>query len=518
MPRITNWLEVERRLANYNTSIKTIETSLVKTNNSRNIMLHALLINLKDLLESQSEISLWFYDIDEPTTSTLPYTSWSTPSEHYGDIFYSRTKGVIYQFKTSGKWEQLNDVTLLNSMALTNSKLESGDHERQVFTTDPTPPYESGDWWIQSDGTLFICQIGRETGARQPNDFINSLDYAEALAKATDNILEVLKGTVIQTTDNAVTYLDKATNTTTTISGNSIKTGELISNNYLSGTRGTLISLDDGTITTRYFKLSSTGEITATGGEIGGFVLDSRSFTHSFYRKYDYDGYDVGLALNVIHSSIDDTDKALLPIYDLSGDGRITISDVTQMIADLNGQTTISHYVSGSVEINSSNPKHCISVKSSNGISVCSMGVAGIHTSFLATNNFVCGYYSGTSFYGLSINNNGDVKTTGNISCNSLTQTSLEKNKKNFEKLDNGLDIVLNTDIYKYNFINDDDKAKKHIGFVIGENYNYSHEITAVDKNDNEIGVDTYSMISVAYKAIQELQEQINKLKEVQNG
>ena len=91
-----------------------------------------------------------------------------------------------------------------------------------------------------------------------------------------------------------------------------------------------------------------------------------------------------------------------------------------------------------------------------------------------------------------------------------ITQTSLEKYKKNFEKLENAITIIKNTDIYKYNLKTEEDKTKKHIGFIIGSNYNYAKEITS-EKND---GVDLYSMISVAYKAIQEQQEQIELLQE----
>ena len=98
----------------------------------------------------------------------------------------------------------------------------------------------------------------------------------------------------------------------------------------------------------------------------------------------------------------------------------------------------------------------------------------------------------------------------GSISCTTLTQTSKEEVKKNFEKLDNALDIVKATDIYKYNLKNEEDTSKKHIGFVIGDNYNYSKEITS--KNND--GVDIYSMVSVCMKAIQEQQETIEKLQQ----
>lgn len=105
------------------------------------------------------------------------------------------------------------------------------------------------------------------------------------------------------------------------------------------------------------------------------------------------------------------------------------------------------------------------------------------------------------------------IKNTG-ITTPSVTQTSREESKKNFEKLQNGLDIINDTEIYKYNLKSQADVDKKHIGFVIGENYKYSKEITSVDKEGKEVGVDTYSMISVAYKAIQEQQEQIEQLQE----
>ncbi len=94
------------------------------------------------------------------------------------------------------------------------------------------------------------------------------------------------------------------------------------------------------------------------------------------------------------------------------------------------------------------------------------------------------------------------------ITTPNLTQTSLASTKKNFERLENALSIVKETDIYKYHLKSQNNNEKKHIGFVIGDEYNYSKKITS---NNND-GVDTYSMISVAFKAIQEQQAIIEKL------
>lgn len=261
---INNWQEVERRLQAQNQIIGAGNNTIVKVNNTLNSFLNALVLNLKDIIEDQSEISLWFYSIDEPTTNTEPYISWTNPSEHIGDFMYSRTKGIVYQYTSSG-WIKNTDATLLKAMALTDSELASTVHERKVFTTQPIPPYRSGDWWIKSDGSLFICQIGK-TDKYNENDFISSVNYAGAIAEKSGNVLEVLKGTVITTTDSAVIYLDKATGTTSQISGDSIRTGIIQSNNYVSNQVGMALNLNQGTIDTKNFKVDSSGNVNLYNG------------------------------------------------------------------------------------------------------------------------------------------------------------------------------------------------------------------------------------------------------------
>lgn len=89
-----------------------------------------------------------------------------------------------------------------------------------------------------------------------------------------------------------------------------------------------------------------------------------------------------------------------------------------------------------------------------------------------------------------------------------FNQVSLKEYKKDFEKLDNALSIIKNTDIYKYHLKSQSGKEQKHIGLVIGDEFKYSKEILS-PKQD---GVDLYSMISTCFKAIQEQQEQIEKI------
>ncbi|MBQ9607852.1 MAG: phage tail protein [Lachnospiraceae bacterium] len=107
--------------------------------------------------------------------------------------------------------------------------------------------------------------------------------------------------------------------------------------------------------------------------------------------------------------------------------------------------------------------------------------------------------------------NSAFFSVTGNITCESLTQTSKKEKKKNFEKLTNAKEILNSVDIYKYNFKKDNNKAKKLIGFVIGDGFNYSEEITSTD-ND---GANVYSMVSVLWQVVKEQQEEIKELKEM---
>ncbi len=107
----------------------------------------------------------------------------------------------------------------------------------------------------------------------------------------------------------------------------------------------------------------------------------------------------------------------------------------------------------------------------------------------------------------------------GDVRCDRVVNNSLEEYKKNIKKFDNALSIIEQIDLYKYNLKSEKDNDKKHIGFVIGKNYNYSSEITVIDTNGKEIGVDTYSMSSLNTQAIKELLERVKVLeRKVENG
>lgn len=91
-----------------------------------------------------------------------------------------------------------------------------------------------------------------------------------------------------------------------------------------------------------------------------------------------------------------------------------------------------------------------------------------------------------------------------------LTQTSLESIKKNVSLYnEDALKLIKNAEIYSYNLKSEKDTDKKHIGFVIGDKYKTPQEVIAKSGD----GIDIYSMCSILWKAVQELTEEIEKLK-----
>ncbi len=134
-------------------------------------------------------------------------------------------------------------------------------------------------------------------------------------------------------------------------------------------------------------------------------------------------------------------------------------------------------------------------------------GNSGILTLMGPQSSIILTSSTNASSYSQDISMYGDG---GIINCTRLNQSSIKEKKKNFEKLTNAKEILNNVDIYKYNFKDEDDAVKKSIGFVIGDDFNYSSEITSVDNN----GVNIYSMLSVVWQVVKEQQEEILNLKE----
>ena len=158
------------------------KSGLTRIEAEQSNILKSLIINLGDSIEDQSEISLWFFN-GIPTLSNVPVIEWEDKSEHIGDFYYDKDTGCAYKFileEDTYLWEQQSDSNLIQALALTNAELDTVDGSRKVFFTTPTTPYDNGDWYVDENSDLYICQISKPlTEQYNPNDFIIASKYTD---------------------------------------------------------------------------------------------------------------------------------------------------------------------------------------------------------------------------------------------------------------------------------------------------------------------------------------------------
>ena len=149
------------------------------------------------------------------------------------------------------------------------------------------------------------------------------------------------------------------------------------------------------------FKLSKEGAIEATEGEIGGFQLGTNTFLTNFSGLYDYNEYDLRLAMCEVMEWIT-ADNALFDILDANSDNIINSGDFIRILNIILGKTENTKNISGTLEINTQNPKNNIAIKK-DGQLVVGLGAGGVNTNILTAGTIVAGYATETDFDGVTI-------------------------------------------------------------------------------------------------------------------
>lgn len=269
--------------------------TLYKVENELNNMLNSFIINLDGVIGSQSDVSLWFYDYI-PTTSNVPYSNWISPADHDGDLFYNKSTGRAYQYVySSNSWVEKTDESLILALATTNSGIDTTiDHERKIYFTEPSPPYDAGDWWIQDDGILYICQLSVVSGSYRKSDWTNSANYVATVAARNNNEITVLKGTVTEITESYVKITDLATGGSTSINGSNIVTGSINADLITSG-RMSANRISGGTIDAKTVSIANDNVILDTEGiklKNGAKVIGTNGLKNTYlYEKEGFAGF-----------------------------------------------------------------------------------------------------------------------------------------------------------------------------------------------------------------------------------
>ena len=194
-------------------------------------------VTTKHLEELQNQvdgnITTWFFN-GVPIVEAYPSSEWTTENDkinHLGDLYYDQDTGYAYRWayeNNTYNWSKIVDADVVKALAVANSAQDTADKKRQVFVSQPLPPYDVGDLWIK-DRELYRCQTTKESGETfENNDWIIATKYTDdTVANQVGNNLTILSGTVTEIREDVDELNTTMTNTTTLVNEQGEKIGTL---------------------------------------------------------------------------------------------------------------------------------------------------------------------------------------------------------------------------------------------------------------------------------------------------
>ena len=145
-------------------------------------------------------VTSWFIT-GEPTNDNYPANEWTTDelkNVHLGDLCYDGDTGYCYRWQLVNGvygWVRIADTDVTKALADAAKAQDTADSKRRVFVTEPIPPYDVGDIWVQGGaGDIMRCQIAKTDGqGYAASDWVKASKYTDdtvanaALNKANQN-------------------------------------------------------------------------------------------------------------------------------------------------------------------------------------------------------------------------------------------------------------------------------------------------------------------------------------------
>lgn len=187
-------------------------------------------------------IETWFYE-GVPTLKNAPASSWTTDKDkdtHLGDLYYDNKTGKAYRFAKEGstyKWTIITDTDIAKALSDASKAQETADGKMKVFSTQPTPPYQLGDIWVNAtypaDGSTYKnevlrCQTNKAAGSQFAiADWIKASKYTDdTVANAAKAAAEKAQKAA-ETAQTNITNLGKTVTTNKNAFDNYVKDGYL---------------------------------------------------------------------------------------------------------------------------------------------------------------------------------------------------------------------------------------------------------------------------------------------------
>lgn len=203
----------------------------IKENSAKGLteeQVNNLIKNSQVIIDLQNQvdgaIETWFYE-GVPTLKNAPASSWTTDKDkdtHLGDLYYDNKTGKAYRFAKDGntyKWTIITDTDISKALSDASKAQETADGKMKVFSTQPTPPYQLGDIWVNatypSDGSTYKnevlrCQTKKAAGSQFAiGDWIKASRYTDdTVANAAKKAAEEAQKAA-QTAQTNITNLGK---------------------------------------------------------------------------------------------------------------------------------------------------------------------------------------------------------------------------------------------------------------------------------------------------------------------
>ena len=187
-------------------------------------------------------IETWFYE-GVPTLTNAPASSWTTDKDkdtHLGDLYYDNKTGKAYRFAKDGntyKWTIITDTDIAKALSDASKAQETANGKMTVFSTQPTPPYQVGDIWVNAtypaNGSTYKNEVLRCQTDKKAGSQFAIADWIKASKYTDDTVANAAKKAAEDAQKAAQTAQTNVTKLGNTVTDNKKSFDNYVKDGYL---------------------------------------------------------------------------------------------------------------------------------------------------------------------------------------------------------------------------------------------------------------------------------------------
>lgn len=224
---------------------KYIEGKTLSENEVNNLINNSTVISdLQNQIDGA--IETWFHD-GVPSLTNKPAVDWvnadkgtgktATQDKHLGDLYYDNKTGKAYRFAKDGsvyKWTVITDTDITKALADAAHAQETADGKMTVFSSQPTPPYQTGDIWVNATyGTTYKNDVLRCKTAKAAGKTFSIDDWMLASKYTDDTVANEAKKAAEEAQKNIKTTQDNLKTLDGTVTNNRSDFDKFTKDGYL---------------------------------------------------------------------------------------------------------------------------------------------------------------------------------------------------------------------------------------------------------------------------------------------